>query len=318
MKRGTPGHPKVSHLAEILEIPLYGAVGILEMLWQFAARYAPRGDIGKYPNSMIAKNLAWEDDAEMLIHGLIEARWIEEDGEARLGIHDWHDHSDQACDKYLVYHGLVYWNGAPPRGTTGRKSRRVERFSGDSLEKPGDSLEKPGNSLEKSAKDRHRRTSPEKSGESLENLQISLASHTQSHTHTHNTPCSPPGGDGEGEAELSEGSSGEGDEAHRVFAGSVQLRGMTYEQDLRVRRDFGAAPGKIPWKEMAAEAVEEAELWSEPIRNPALFWRKRVQGYVDKNFGKEEASEVRETYKPMGERGEDASRRGAERKKGGG
>jgi hypothetical protein len=47
MKRGTPEHPKTAHLMAALSIPRPYAVGILELLWHFTARYAPRGDVGR-------------------------------------------------------------------------------------------------------------------------------------------------------------------------------------------------------------------------------------------------------------------------------
>ena len=49
MKRGTPDHPKVAKLASMIGLPIPWAlpytVGLLEMLWHFTAKFAPRGDI---------------------------------------------------------------------------------------------------------------------------------------------------------------------------------------------------------------------------------------------------------------------------------
>ena len=60
MKRGTPEHPKMLLLASTLEINNYAAVGLMECLWHFTARYAPQGNIGKYTDEIIAHKIGWE------------------------------------------------------------------------------------------------------------------------------------------------------------------------------------------------------------------------------------------------------------------
>ena len=54
MKRGTINHPKTLMLAETLGVHHLTAVGILEALWHWTATYAPKGDIGRYPDAIIA------------------------------------------------------------------------------------------------------------------------------------------------------------------------------------------------------------------------------------------------------------------------
>jgi len=75
-----------------------------------------------------------------------------------------------------------------------------------------------------------------------------------------------------------------GDEAHRILVLSPRLRAMTFEQDLRVRQDFAATPRPLDWPALARTAAAEAELWTEPIRNPAMFWRRQIQKAVDREF----------------------------------
>ncbi len=101
MKRGTPRHPKVSHLAEILAIKLYAAVGILEMLWHFAAEFCPQGDIGRYEDRRIAAAVSWSGRSDKLIDALVTAHWIDRDSTHRLVVHDWHIHADDAVKKRL-------------------------------------------------------------------------------------------------------------------------------------------------------------------------------------------------------------------------
>ncbi len=134
MKRGTPEHPKVFRLAKLLNIPHYGAVGILELLWHFTARYAPQGDVGKHPDQFIAKALCWEkptgrkgiSPSFVLINALVEAKWLDSDPRVtcqwtpsdhqvtcqctfnRLIVHHWCDHADEAVMKFLSRHSLDF------------------------------------------------------------------------------------------------------------------------------------------------------------------------------------------------------------------
>jgi hypothetical protein len=116
MKRGTIEHPKLAALASMLGVRRHVAVGLLEMLWHHTARYAPRGDIGKYKDCQIAAALDWpNDDSARLMKCLVECGWLDEHQEFRLIVHDWHEHSDGTCDRYLGQHGLTYAQGRATR-----------------------------------------------------------------------------------------------------------------------------------------------------------------------------------------------------------
>lgn len=127
MKRGTPEHPKVGHLASLLNIPRYGAVGILECLWHFTARYAPQGDIGKHSDKTIAAAVYWEKrpgsirvPAEFLpssgrvtselwlSSSLVRAEFLDRSLKYRLIVHDWWEHADEAVRKFLSRHSLDF------------------------------------------------------------------------------------------------------------------------------------------------------------------------------------------------------------------
>lgn len=106
MKRGTPDHPKIHRLCLILKIPIYSAVGLLEMLWHFTAKYALQGDIGRFSDREIAKSVGWDKSPTKLISALTECRWLDLSPEHRLLVHDWEEHADQTVRRVLVNRGL--------------------------------------------------------------------------------------------------------------------------------------------------------------------------------------------------------------------
>ena len=101
MKRGAPRHPKTLALASILKTKRHSAVGLLEMLWHFAAEFAHEGDIGKFSDASIAAALDWDGASSILIDALIETGWVERCRCHRLRIHDWPDHADQTVERIL-------------------------------------------------------------------------------------------------------------------------------------------------------------------------------------------------------------------------
>ncbi len=93
MKKGGPSHPKTLALAHALGVPRVYALGILEQLFHWAYEYCPRGDIGKWPNPVIAGAVEWTKDVDILINGLISSGWLDKCQNNRLIIHDWKDHA---------------------------------------------------------------------------------------------------------------------------------------------------------------------------------------------------------------------------------
>lgn len=109
MKRGTPRHPKVGLLCEILNIDLPTGVGILELLFHFTAEFAPQGDIGKYDDNRIEAGLMSQFRPKgKLILALIQAGWIDQDEVSRLIVHDWFEHADAYVKKRLERAGLQF------------------------------------------------------------------------------------------------------------------------------------------------------------------------------------------------------------------
>lgn len=97
------------NLARKLGVPSYAAVGVMESLWHFAARYTPRGDIGKFEDQAIADAIGWLGSAEGLVDALCVVGWLDRiDGPDRLHVHDWEDHCDRSVKKFLADNGLAF------------------------------------------------------------------------------------------------------------------------------------------------------------------------------------------------------------------
>jgi len=109
LKRGTLTHPKTLHLADELNLELWGAAGVLETLWHFAQTHARRGDIGRHSDAAIARAIGWRGDAALLIKALVSVRWLDECACHRLRIHDWPQHADQAVyrTEEIKRHGFI-------------------------------------------------------------------------------------------------------------------------------------------------------------------------------------------------------------------
>ncbi len=144
MKRGTPEHPKTKMLAALLDVPLAQAVGHLEMLFHWTAKYARAGDIGRWPDEVIAEGCGWQGDPARFIEALLNAKgagsrgWIEERPGHRLVVHDWSEHADDCTKKVLDKRGEVFADGTAPfpnrKGQTDPKKdgRIPEPFQNDS------------------------------------------------------------------------------------------------------------------------------------------------------------------------------------------
>ena len=107
MKRGTIDHPKTLQLAAVLKIRLLEAVGLLESLWHWTAKYSPRGNIGQYPDEFIAHGIHWQGRGDV-IDALIQCRWLDRSAEHRLVVHDWHEHADESTKKSMLRRGLLF------------------------------------------------------------------------------------------------------------------------------------------------------------------------------------------------------------------
>lgn len=93
MKTGTESKIKFQKLKNTLRLRFWQTIGVLETLWRVTQINAPAGDIGKLANDEIAAAMEWEGNPDALINALIDSRWIDEDEEFRLIIHDWSEHA---------------------------------------------------------------------------------------------------------------------------------------------------------------------------------------------------------------------------------
>jgi hypothetical protein len=101
MKREATNNTKMRKLCRYLKIPLYQAVGILELLWHQTAKETPQGDIGKKSNEDIALFMEYLEDENTLINALIHSGWLEVSRTHRLIVHDWHEHADKHVKERL-------------------------------------------------------------------------------------------------------------------------------------------------------------------------------------------------------------------------
>lgn len=102
MKRGTPEHPKIYELMDILKRRRPEVLGYLELLWQFTAKYAPQGDIGRFSNKRIEAACDWYGTTNRLVEALLQTKWLDSDSTHRLLVHDWAAHADGTVKKRLL------------------------------------------------------------------------------------------------------------------------------------------------------------------------------------------------------------------------
>ena len=117
MKRGTPDHPKVLDLQQRLGIGRALAVGLLELLWHWTARYAPAGDVGRWSDGALAAGCGWDGDPAALVSALVAARFLDEHATARLVVHDWREHADDAVHSALYRAVRCFVDGTEPRAS---------------------------------------------------------------------------------------------------------------------------------------------------------------------------------------------------------
>ena len=101
-----------------LSIPKWGAIGILEGIWHFAADYTPEGDIGRYADDAIAEFIGWDHelvDGAQLVQALVDTHWLDANDRSRVVIHDWHDHAPEWVIKKLQRAQKTFVTGPHPR-----------------------------------------------------------------------------------------------------------------------------------------------------------------------------------------------------------
>jgi len=108
MKRGTIRHPKLLHLASLLRMPPYAALGLLEALLDWTFDFAREGDVGRHGNRAIAVGVGWDGDPERLVAALVTARWLDRCATHRLVVHGLAEHAPETWKRLMARHGKAF------------------------------------------------------------------------------------------------------------------------------------------------------------------------------------------------------------------
>jgi hypothetical protein len=126
MKRGTPDHPKVLRFQQTLGINRPMAVGLLELLWQYTAKFAPQGDVGRWNDETIAQGVYWDGDPGQLIAALESSGLIDAHKRHRYVVHDWFEHAEDSIHLALARQGKRFASGEVPKLNRFNKQEREE------------------------------------------------------------------------------------------------------------------------------------------------------------------------------------------------
>ena len=114
MKREALDHPKLQVLAAKLGGDICDARGIFEGLIGGAARFRQQGDVGAYPDEVIAGWIGSRRWSAGELVGALTDRAVsilEPHDTLRLVVHDWCEHADQSVKRWLSARGLRFWCG---------------------------------------------------------------------------------------------------------------------------------------------------------------------------------------------------------------
>jgi hypothetical protein len=89
------GHPKTRRLAKALGTTERDSIGLLHMLWHWAVKYAPDGDLSRFDDDEIAAAVEWEGDATLVLAALKAARFIDVNSQ----IHDWDEYTGKLIER---------------------------------------------------------------------------------------------------------------------------------------------------------------------------------------------------------------------------
>lgn len=115
MKPGATEHPKVYELAMALKCGRAQACGHLEMLWHFTAKFAPAGDVGRWPDQALARACDWEGDPSEFVNALHAVRFLDAHCAHRFIVHDWREHAQDAVHMALARAGKRFADDSIPK-----------------------------------------------------------------------------------------------------------------------------------------------------------------------------------------------------------
>jgi hypothetical protein len=100
-------------------------MGLLESLWHYTAKFAPRGNFGCKSDDSLARWIGWTLGPEILMDALLQSGWIDKSDGDRYLIHDWPEHADDAVHRQLARAQQWFADGTPPKLTRlGEKERQ--------------------------------------------------------------------------------------------------------------------------------------------------------------------------------------------------
>ncbi len=139
MKKGTDSLMKFQLLKKDLNLPLYAAVGLLQLMWDFTARNTPAGNIGKFTDEELAMGLEYDGDPGELIEALVNRNWLDRDDRHRLIVHDWAEHCEDSVHNALVKSRAFFADGSIPKLTRIHTKDRaeIERDYKKMMDNPG-------------------------------------------------------------------------------------------------------------------------------------------------------------------------------------
>jgi len=105
MKRATIRHPKLLHLASLLRMPPYAALGLLEALLDWTFDFAREGDVGRFSDAQIAQGIGYPGDPARMICALIDARWLDRCATHRLVVHNLPEHAPESWRRLMGVQG---------------------------------------------------------------------------------------------------------------------------------------------------------------------------------------------------------------------
>jgi hypothetical protein len=88
------------------------AYGLLERMWHATAASAPRGDIGRMSDDLIAEAVGWFDDPQVIVGWFIDNRWIDRHPVHRLVVHGWAEHAPNHVKANVSRHHGGFVDGA--------------------------------------------------------------------------------------------------------------------------------------------------------------------------------------------------------------
>ncbi len=128
-KRGIEDHPKTLKLAAVLKLDPPFIVGLLEVFWHWVAKFHPTGDVTDTDMDILAQSMRYTGNPGLFWQGMLDCGFLVRKPllhrKGRICVHDWSHHADDSVQKYLQYHGLVFWDGVKPFSGSKLQARSV-------------------------------------------------------------------------------------------------------------------------------------------------------------------------------------------------